>query len=329
MAEPRGDVRHRDAVVAARRRDDPDGRHLVRQHAVERSPRLERARVLHALELQRDRRVDLETEVACVDDERRRDAHMRTDALGGVLDVAAVDRQVGHRDQPCTRAPALPSRRGRRTARSTIEPRWPLALVLFGFIALTIVLRVVEPEREHLGPPWLVPAVEIGLLFALLAADPMHIARRTRWLRPLAITLILLLMGMVFVSDAVLLTDIITGSKVTESATSILASGALVWSATRSCSGCSIGSSTAADRSLATAGDHPYPDFAFPHQLEPRARAAGLASSLRRLLHPRHHDEHGVQPDRRHAHEALGEAHDGRAVADLADACSASSSREP
>ena len=48
--------------------------------------------------------------------------------------------------------------------------------MLFGFIALTIVLRVVEPEREHLGPPWLVPAVEIGLLVALLAADPMHLA---------------------------------------------------------------------------------------------------------------------------------------------------------
>ena len=115
----------------------PDRRHLVRQHAVERPTRLERSRVLHALELQRDRGIYLETEVASVDDERRRHPHVRTDAVGGVFDVAAVDRQVGHRDQPCTRHPALPSRRGdeHHERQPAIEPRWPLALVLLGFIA--------------------------------------------------------------------------------------------------------------------------------------------------------------------------------------------------
>ena len=141
--------------------------------------------------------------------------------------------------------------------------------MLFGFIALTIVLRVVEPEREHLGPPWFVPAVEIGLLVALLAADPMHLARRTRWLRPLAITLILLLMGMVFVSDAVLLTDIITGSKVTQSATSILASGALVWSGNALVFGLLYWELDSGGPLARYRGDNPYPDFAFSQQLGP------------------------------------------------------------
>ena len=149
--------------------------------------------MLQTLELQRDRRVDLEAEVAGVDDERRRDTNVRSDALGGVFDVAAIDRHLGHRVSLARRGAELRSGRehGGRSRRTRIEPRWPLALVLFGFITLTIVLRIVEPEREKLGPPWLVPAVEIGLLLALLAADPMHLARRTRWLRPLAITLIL------------------------------------------------------------------------------------------------------------------------------------------
>jgi hypothetical protein len=159
--------------------------------------------------------------------------------------------------------------------RPTIEPRWPLALVLLGFIALTIVLRVVEPEREHLGRPWLVPTVEIGLLFALLAADPMHLARRTRWLRPLAITLILLLMGMVFVSDAVLLTDIITGSKLTQSATSILASGALVWAGNALVFGLLYWELDSGGPLARYRGTHKYPDFAFPHQLSPELAPPG------------------------------------------------------
>ena len=57
-----------------------------------------------------------------------------------------------------------------------IEPRWPIALVLSGFIVVTVVLRLVEPERESLGPHWLAPALEVALLVALIAANPAHIA---------------------------------------------------------------------------------------------------------------------------------------------------------
>jgi len=156
-----------------------------------------------------------------------------------------------------------------------IEPRWPLALVLFGFIALTIVLRVVEPEREHLGPRWLVPAVEIGLLIALIAADPMHLARRTRWLRPVAITLILLMMGMVFLSDAILLRDIITGSKVAKSATSILASGALVWSGNALVFGLLYWELDSGGPLARYRGAHKHPDFAFPHHMNPELAPPG------------------------------------------------------
>ncbi len=150
-----------------------------------------------------------------------------------------------------------------------IEPRWPLALVLFGFITLTIVLRIVEPEREKLGPPWLVPAVEIGLLLALLAADPMHLARRTRWLRPLAITLILTLMGMVFVSDAILVKDLIEGAKITQSPTALLASGALVWAGNALVFGLLYWELDNGGPLTRYRGDNPYPDFAFSQQLSP------------------------------------------------------------
>jgi hypothetical protein len=52
---------------------------------------------------------------------------------------------------------------------------------------------------------------------------------RAKWLRPLAITLIAALMVLALLSTVVLLDDIITGKKVTQSATSLLSSGALIW----------------------------------------------------------------------------------------------------
>jgi hypothetical protein len=47
--------------------------------------------------------------------------------------------------------------------RAGVEPRWPIVLTLGVFAALTIVLRVIEPKRQGLGPHWLVPAIEIAL----------------------------------------------------------------------------------------------------------------------------------------------------------------------
>src|SRR3954463_9795988 len=82
-----------------------------------------------------------------------------------------------------------------------VEPRWPIALAISFFIAISITLRIVQPHRESLGPHWLVPGIEIGMLVALLAADPARMSPepdgcggsrsrsssaspRSRWCRP-------------------------------------------------------------------------------------------------------------------------------------------------
>jgi hypothetical protein len=155
------------------------------------------------------------------------------------------------------------------------EPRWPLALVLGTFIVLTVVLRVVQPERERLGPSFLVPAIEIGLLVALVAADPTSLERRQGWLRPLAITLICALLVVAIASDVVLIVDIIKGAKVTSSAASLLASGALVWLGTGLAFGLLYWELDSGGPLARYRDEHPYPDFAFTQQLSPEVAPPG------------------------------------------------------
>src|SRR5262249_11646343 len=111
-----------------------------------------------------------------------------------------------------------------------VEPRWPVALTIGLFIGITITLRVLVPERETVGPRWLVPAVEIAMLGALLLADPTRIEQRRRWLPPISLGLVIVLAGAVFFSTFKLIKDLIEGGgQVTHSATALLASGGIIW----------------------------------------------------------------------------------------------------
>jgi uncharacterized membrane protein len=165
------------------------------------------------------------------------------------------------------RGPADTPQQGETPAK--IEPRWPVALAILSFVALTIAVRVAEPNRETLGPRWLVPGIEVAMLLALLAADPAHAARRRRWLRPIAIALVVALVAAALISTAVLISELIRGGKVTESADSLLASGALIW----------VGNILAFSLLywlLDSGGplaryqrERAYPDFAFTQQMSP------------------------------------------------------------
>jgi uncharacterized membrane protein len=156
-----------------------------------------------------------------------------------------------------------------------VEPRWPVALALSTFIAISVLLRVVEPHRESLGPPWLVPAIEIGLLLVLLAADPAHVSGRRRWLRPVSIVLVLLLAAAAFVATAVLIVDLVRGGKVTESATSLLSSGAIIWLGNCLVFGLLYWLLDSGGPYARYVGERPHPDFAFTQQQSPELAPPG------------------------------------------------------
>jgi hypothetical protein len=67
------------------------------------------------------------------------------------------------------------------------------------------------------------------MLAALLAADPARVASRASWLRRLSIALVFSLVVVAVSSTAVLISDLIRGATVAQSAGPLLTSGALIW----------------------------------------------------------------------------------------------------
>lgn len=157
----------------------------------------------------------------------------------------------------------------------TVEPRWPVALAILTFIGISVALRVAVPDRESLGPHWLVPGIEFGLLACLVAADPVHIVRRRRWLRRISIALVFALAAATLLSTVILIRDLIIGGKVTNQASSLLASGALIWLGNVlvfSLIYWLLDSGGPVARYL---GERAYPDFAFSQQMSPELAPPG------------------------------------------------------
>jgi hypothetical protein len=156
-----------------------------------------------------------------------------------------------------------------------LEPRWPIVATLAFFIAISIVLRVAVPERSSLGPVWLVPAVEVALVLVLLAADPARVSGHRRRLRRLAIALVGLLGLAALASTVQLIADLVEGTKVTNSASALLASGALIWLGNVLVFSLFYWLLDSGGPLARHRGDRPYPDFAFTQHMSPELAPPG------------------------------------------------------
>jgi uncharacterized membrane protein len=105
------------------------------------------------------------------------------------------------------------------------EARWPAA----GAVLAAIVLTVLLPDGERVGPGWLLPAIELVLLAAIVAGDPGRISRRSRLLRGLSIALVTVLVLGALSSTLLLIDALIHGGPETNSASALLLAGTTVW----------------------------------------------------------------------------------------------------
>ena len=88
------------------------------------------------------------------------------------------------------------------------ERWWPVALA----IVVAVVLHVALPAKYRVNPPWVVPAVLLALLAALIIGDPGRIDRQKTWLRIVTSTMIAFITVANLFAAIRLVRDIITNN---------------------------------------------------------------------------------------------------------------------
>jgi uncharacterized membrane protein len=144
------------------------------------------------------------------------------------------------------------------------EQRWPFAVAIVAMIVLQLLL----PERLTVGNRWVLPAIEVAIIFVLVGANPGRIERSSRPLRMLGLSLIgVASLGTAW-SVAWLVHDITSGVN-TGGAPELLATGGDIWLInvlTFAVWFWELDRGGPVERALAT---KPYPDFLFPQMTSP------------------------------------------------------------
>jgi hypothetical protein len=151
------------------------------------------------------------------------------------------------------------------------EARWPMAAA----VVAEMVLAILMPDTELLGPAWVVPLIAGVLLVALIVGDPGRIDRRSSSLRVLSTVLVSVLVLNSLWATGQLIDALINGGKETNSAADLLGTGTVVW-----CSNFiafallywELDSGGAAARAQ---GMPDHVDFAFPQHMNPDLAPAG------------------------------------------------------
>jgi uncharacterized membrane protein len=129
---------------------------------------------------------------------------------------AATAPRTGH-----TAHAAGPWRRATRG-----ESRWPTVIAVVAASALQMAL----PGWLSLGPHWLLPALELGFLCALVVSSPGRLERRSAALRAGGLVLAGLLSLANAISAALLVSELAHGFRA-ESAAALLLAGGSIWAA--------------------------------------------------------------------------------------------------
>jgi uncharacterized membrane protein len=162
-------------------------------------------------------------------------------------------------------SPATPGSVPPAAVRPKGEQRWPPSFAIVVLILIPFLLP------SHVFPRvfWLSAPLELGLLVALICADPGRIDRRSAAIRNLSIVLTGLFALMAIVATGWLVAELIDGAPNLENAGTLLATGAIVWvdvNLTFSLLYWQLDGGGSAERLHRM---RRYPDFAFPEHQNP------------------------------------------------------------
>jgi hypothetical protein len=142
-------------------------------------------------------------------------------------------------------------------------------------VVIVIVLISALPERLSPLPRWVFPSALTILLIALIATDPGAITKTARGLRWLSIALVVLMAAAALSATTLLIRDLVQGSPLTASATTLLATGTSVWVINIVAFALLYWEFDCGGPAARAHGMPPYPDLAFPQQVSPDVAPPG------------------------------------------------------
>jgi hypothetical protein len=161
------------------------------------------------------------------------------------------------------------------------ESRWPTVIAV---VALPARCRWLSRDGCRSGLHWLLPALELGLLSALVVSSPGRLERRSAALRAGGLALAGLLSLANAISAALLVNELAHGSRA-ESAAALLLAGDSIWAANVLIFALwywELDRGGPADRCHAV---RMYPDFLFPQMLQPDLAPADWKPSFTDYLY--------------------------------------------
>jgi hypothetical protein len=146
-----------------------------------------------------------------------------------------------------------------------------MAVTLIVAMALPFLL----PPKYALGPKWIVPVIEAGLLVALVVADPGRIDRRSTVVRVLSLGLVVILVAGAAAATIRLVIDLIRGGPETSSPAQLLRVGSVVWVYVVITFSFLYWELDGGGPEARTRATPKFPDLAFPEHLNPHVARPG------------------------------------------------------
>jgi uncharacterized membrane protein len=144
------------------------------------------------------------------------------------------------------------------------EPRWPASLAMLAAAGLNFIL----PGKFTLGPPWLVPLLELAILIPLYVSSPNRRADENR-LQGIAANVLIAIANVAnIVSLALLVRQIVFNAKAT-SGTELLYSSLAIWVTNILVFALWYWELDRGGPDARLRHDHPAPDFLFPQMITP------------------------------------------------------------